>query len=227
MRAAKRLANVEKTLILPAWHKTHDQGSEGACVGFGVSMMLAMLNEHQGRCQGDLSPYIHYNPWHLWDEAKRIDEWPETQPGDDNGTSVRAACDVLRTRGHVVWLDEKTRDSKSKESPDYGISAVRWATTVDEMRAAINNDKACAIGVSWYSAFDKPQYYKSEFWIGRASFGTLRGGHCVCVYGASDVRQAFRIKNSWGSEYPEVWLPYKAMARLLKEDGESSLITDR
>jgi hypothetical protein len=35
------------------------------------------------------------------------------------------------------------------------------------------------------------------------------------------------VKNSWGRAYPLVWLPYAAMERLLKEDGEATLVTDR
>lgn len=40
-----------------------------------------------------------YNPIHIWNEAKKIDEWADTNPGDSNGTSVRAGYDVARTQG--------------------------------------------------------------------------------------------------------------------------------
>jgi hypothetical protein len=49
----------------------------------------------------------------------------------------------------------------------------------------------------------------------------------VCVYGASDRRQAFAVKNSWGRSYPLAWLPYEVMVELLREDGEATVITDR
>ena len=64
-----------------SWWDFYDQGREGACVGFGCSRMMSLLNRKR------------YDARWLWDWAKSTDEWPETNPGDDQGTSVRAACD--------------------------------------------------------------------------------------------------------------------------------------
>jgi hypothetical protein len=220
--------DVEKLLVLPKWHTLHDQGEEGACVGFGTSMMLSMLNEHQCRTQGQKEPYIRYNPWWLWDRAKEIDEFQETNPGDSNGTTVRAACEILRTIGHVLW--EKEEDNKSFLPPEttFGISAYRWATNVDEMRTAIDSNQPLVIGVNWYLNFDSPVYKDGEWWIGldANNLGRTRGGHSLCLYGASDKRQAFRGKNSWGPKYPEFWIPFTTTERLIREQGEVAIITD-
>ena len=35
------------------------------------------------------------------------------------------------------------------------------------------------------------------------------------------------MKNSWGLEYPQVWLPYDVMDRLIREDGEVAIVTDK
>lgn len=219
---------VEKTLILPPWHQQHNQGSEGACVGFGTTMMLTILNMIQSIAQGVRSPYIRYNPWWLWDRAKEIDAFANTNPGDNNGTTVRAGCEVLRSLGHANWKNEKDRKSFDPAMASTGISTYRWATKIDEVRTAIANSNPVSIGVNWYSNFDNPELFGGEYWIGKPKdLGKVRGGHCVCVYGASDQRQAVRIKNSWGSAYPEVWMPYSTLERLIKEGGEVALITDK
>lgn len=206
-RVVRAVANVENILPLPSWHEEHDQGTEGACVGYGWSMAKAILDKQR------------FNDAWLWNEAKKIDIWPDTNPGDNNGTSVRAAGDVLRDQGHVL---------KGKRSPErrWAIQENRWATTVDEMRTAIAGNVPVVIGVNWYSNFDNPQHKGTEHWIGEGSLGHIRGGHCVCIIGASDKRQAFLAKNSWGKNYPLVWIPYTTMQRLLNEDGEAALITD-
>lgn len=224
LRLASITPVVNKVLRLPSFHKDWDQGSEGACVGFGTSMMLSIINEGEARTAATL-PYTHrYDPWWLWNEAKKIDEWADTNPGDSNGTSVRAACDVLREQGHMRVI----RGANKPVSLQEGISENRWATTTDEIRTCIGRGVAVSIGVNWYSAFDNPEFYNNSWWIARAgSLGTVRGGHCVCVYGASDSRQAFRVKNSWGGSYPLVWMPYTVMGRLLNEYGEATLVTDR
>jgi hypothetical protein len=213
---------VEKVLKLPylAQGPKHDQGIEGACVGFGMSLMLAILNSYQS---GDLH---WYNQRWLWDRAKERDWWPDTNPGDSNGTSLDAAQNVLRTLGHV----RIKRGRMGQPDASQGIKENRWARSVDEMRAVIGVGVPVAIGVNWYAAFDDPvlrmEGLRQSWWLPEGYFGPIRGGHCVCVYGASDRRQAFRVANSWGKSYPLTWLPYSTMQQLIDEDGEVALVTD-
>jgi hypothetical protein len=101
-----------------AWYGFYDQGQEGACVGFGSSRMMSLLNRKR------------YDARWLWNQAKRIDEWPDTNPGDDNGTSVRAAMDILRTRGHVIAGKDAVLEAE-------GIAANRWASTVSQVMSAL------------------------------------------------------------------------------------------
>lgn len=105
-----------------SWQTFYNQGSEGACVGFGSSRMMSLLNRKE------------YDAKWLWNEAKKIDEWPDTNPGDDNGTSVRAAMDVLRAQGHVVY-------AKKEKAPNMneGIAVNRWATTTAQILSALQS----------------------------------------------------------------------------------------
>jgi hypothetical protein len=152
---------------IAAWWAFYDQGAEGACVGFGSSRMMSLLNRKR------------YDARWLWDRAKEIDEWPDTNPGDDNGTSVRAAMDVLRAKGHVPW------PHVDAPSAAEGIAANRWATTVEQVTGALRSPAAERMG-------------------------------------------AVRILNSWGKSYPHrVWLPFETLQRLLHEEGEASVVTDR
>lgn len=216
--------SVNRSLRLPYFHKEWNQGREGACVGFGTSMMMSIINEGQAR--SILSkPYTHrYDPHWLWNRAKEIDPWTDTNPGDNNGTSVSAACDVLRAQGHVKVVSGKAQPVNLNE----GILTNRWARTVDEVRTAISLGIPCSIGVDWYTNFDNPQIGSDgRYWIGKGNLGNVRGGHCVCVYGAWDKYQAVRIKNSWGSSYPLVWMPYTTLQKLIDSYGEVALVTDR
>ena len=149
-----------------SWWGFYDQGAEGACVGFGSSRMMSLLNRKR------------YDARWLWNEAKKVDEWPDTNPGDDNGTSVRAAMDVLRARGHAPW-------GKGSPVAAEGISANRWARSVDEVLEALKSP-------------------------------------------ASERMGAVRLLNSWGAGWPHrVWLPFETLQRLLDEEGEATVVTDR
>jgi hypothetical protein len=228
---------VNKTLVLPRWHWEHNQGQEGSCVGHGGSLERAIVNYNQRRLAGRKPYAVRYDPIWGWNEAKRGDEWPETNPGDDNGTSVRAFYDVMRIQGHrriktngiAIGSDGRplVLDNSEKPDPTEGVSTNRWATTVDEIRTALAAGLPVTIGVNWYRNFYSPVKRGSEYWIGLGDLGAILGGHCVVIYGASDLRQAVRIKNSWGRSYPLVWLPYTVMARLLREYGEAALVVDR
>jgi hypothetical protein len=162
----------------PGWREFYNQGHEGACVGFGWSRCMSLLNKPE------------YAARWLWDRAKEADQWPETQPGDDNGTTVRAAGDVLVDKGHVVWSDEDADDDATERAtyqPDasQGITAFRWAKSIDEVHGVLGNKRADELG-------------------------------------------AVPVLNSWGDDYPErVWMPDDVLDRLMQEDGEVAIPTDR
>lgn len=226
--------HVEVTLRLPSWVATHDQGSEGSCVGHGTAMERSITNTGQNMLARILKPEVRYDPIDIWNEAKAIDVDPGTNPGDDYGTTVRAGYDVMRQRGprrvSSMRLVNGVPTPKGEKAPSLkdGCEVNRWATSVDEIRACIARGQPVTIGVNWYSNFDTPAYHPEGYWIAKGgSLGRVRGGHCVCVYGASDKLQAVRIVNSWGSAYPQVWLPYNVMDRLLTEEGEATVVTDR
>jgi hypothetical protein len=156
-----------------AWYRLMDQGAEGACVGFGATRAMMLLNRRR------------YEARWLYKEAQRIDEWP----GENyEGTSVRAAMDVLRDVGHRRVY----RGHVSDPTPTEGIAANRWATTVDEALTVLNSPYYTRIGL-------------------------------------------VPILNSWGElrdngrkGYPHtVWMPLDTLQRLLNEDGECTLVTDR
>lgn len=209
--APQTVEHVERTLKLPRYRSLYDQGREGACVGFGSSWMMSILNRR------------FYDARWLWDRAKECDEWEFTNPGDNNGTSVRAAMDVLRKVGHCRVFRHKTHPPALVE----GILVNRWATTVDQIRTCIASGIPVAIGVNWYRNFDQPVQKGRSFWIGEYDLGFVRGGHAVCIYRASDRLQAVGIVNNWGTLYPLVLMPYETLQRLLDENGEATMVTDR
>lgn len=212
----RTVAKVEKTLTFPSrYTPIYDQGQEGACVGFGESIMMSILNRKL------------YDALWLYREAQIIDEYTDTPPA--GGTSLRAGFDILRDKGHRQLWGGQSKPPKLDE----GIVDVnRWLTTVDEVRTAISEGKPVCLGINWYTAFYDAARKKTEAWVvdKDAAWGSLAGGHCICVTGASDKRQAVQVTNSWGLTWGvrgKAWLSYDALRRLLGEAGEAAIITDR
>lgn len=203
-------SQAERILLPPDYRVHYDQGVEGACVGFAGSWMMSILNRRR------------YDPWWLYEMAQEVDEWPGT---DYEGTSIRAGFDVLRDAGHRRIYRGVIKPPDVTD----GIAENRWATTVDDVRAAISGGSPVVLGVNWYSTFSTPVMRSSRWWIGEnLDWGSVRGGHAVCAHGVSDRLQAICFVNSWGRDYPgRVWLSYETLARLMGEDGEVGLVTDR
>jgi hypothetical protein len=198
------------------WRTFYDQGREGACVGFSSSQMMTILNRRR------------YDAKWLWDRAKEIDEWSHTNPGDDNGTSVRASMDILRQRGHRYYF----RGELKPESIQEGIEINTWANTVDQLRTCIQSGIPVVMGTNWYSNFDTPELVDKEYWLGRGELGRVRGGHAYMFHKVSDRRQAFFTPNSWGNDWPEpgakgAWVPFDTIQRLINENGEATVVVDR
>lgn len=187
----------------------------GACVGFSLSWLMTTLNRKP------------YDAFWLYDQAQQIDEWPGQEPAFV-GTSVRAGCDVLLTHGHSKWA--WTQGDGRPPDRAHGIAAFRWARTVDEMRAVLAGGQGAVLGCNWLTNFDTPEQVNGEWWIGRGEWGRVRGGHAIFVRGGSDQRGAVLLTNSWGTGWGgngDAWLPYGALERLLRENGECVVVVDK
>jgi hypothetical protein len=205
------VASVEKTLHLPPLRTYYDQGYLGSCVGASASWQTSIYNN---------PPTRKYDWVWLYRRAQENDGDPTTNPPEDTGTYVWAAFWALNHLGHV----QVVRGKNTPVNIRAGIQSYYWCKTVDEIRTAISMGRPIVLGINWYEDFMEP--YKN--WIGiHQDWGEILGGHAICGYVASDKRDAIKLVNSWGTGYPLVWIPYKAVERLLSEDGECCVAIDR
>ena len=189
----------------------YDQANNG-CVGYSLSWAMTMLNTKRlGK------PNIYIADW-LYEKAQARDGFNHS--GDD-GTTLRAGFDVLRELGHLMPL--QTEPSKGE-----GVERNEWAYSVDEIRTCIDDKVPVALGIAWYSSFDYPVQRNGEWWID-AIGGRFEGGHAIVAISASDERQAVKLLNSWGKDYPPVWISYDNVRKLLSWEygGEASIPVDR
>jgi hypothetical protein len=206
------IKTVERNLIIPYALRTfYNQGGYNACVGFSTSWMMSIYN---------CIPQQKYDALWLYHQAQLLDGDPETSPENDVGTYVWAAMYALQKLGHKK-LKENNPDARD------GIMSYYWATKTDDVRTAIALGRPVVIGINWYNEFMTPQLIRGEYWIGKSQMSSSLGGHAICVCGASDKRQAFKLINSWGLTYPQVWLPYIVFDKLMGEYGEACIAVDR
>lgn len=126
---------------LKSWWRWYNQGAEGACVGFGWSRAMSLLNRRA------------YQAYWLYRAAQKL----EGDPAGTEGTTVRSGAEVLRAAGHVrrrplarLQMDDQALVGDAP-SPVDGIGAYRWALSIDELLGALGTPGADHVTIdnSW------------------------------------------------------------------------------
>ena len=184
-----------------------DQGSEGACVGFGWSGELAATPVTAKELPG--SPTI--------DNAYALDVYHRAQAEDRAmGNNWPEGASVLAGAKAVTKLNL--------------ITEYRWAFGIDDAIDAIVGHGPVVLGIPWYESMFSPDA-RGYLTVG----GSVAGGHCLVAYGympndpvtGSDT---IWLRNSWGPGWGANGTAYirtRDLSRLLSEDGEACIPTDR
>lgn len=135
------------------WWKFYDQGNEGACVGFGLSRAMSLMNVQS------------YDGMWLYHEAQLVDEYDETPP--EEGTSVDAGCKVLFSQGHKKVVIKNGEWTTQYPDLENGINAYRWAQSIDDIHTALKNPVADKLGAlpflnSWGLAYPHVTWIPDE-----------------------------------------------------------------
>lgn len=180
-----------------------DQGNEGACVAFGVTNELLFYPYPIPRLDGTFAVQQIYWP------AQRADPWPGgAYPGATpryDGTAVLFGIKAAAALGYY------------KE--------YRCGTSEPEMAAGVSWLGPAIIGVNWMTDMEDPD----RNGVIHAT-GEVAGGHCTLVTGINVERGYYRIRNSWGPRWGlggDALISRDDMARLLADDGECWIITQR
>jgi hypothetical protein len=226
-RLRSRIWDLDKPYVI-------DQGSEGACVGFGVTNEL--LCEPVPNRFGGVD-VAHKFAMNLYWDAQKIDPWPGgSYPGADpyyEGTSILAGVQVAQSLGY--------------------FAEYRWAFGIEDLVLGLANEGPALLGVTWHESMYWPDYDHFIRPSGRVVGGhaiVARGVHIeyeeVFAKGASlwrwlvrsepsfvDVdfdRSYVTLRNSWGPSYGDrgdCYITLRNLDRLLRDNGEAVFFVDR
>lgn len=178
-----------------------DQGSEGACVGFGFSQEAAAAPE---KVFGVTNSYAHN--WYC--KAQLRDPWPG------------GAC----TGNNEPYYEGTSTLAGAKVGVDLGnYTSYLWADNEEDIARTVGNYGPVVMGVNWYEGMMNTDA-KGFIWPA----GEVVGGHCVVVIGFNLEEGYYIIQNSWGPDWGmngRCYLHRENMARLLDEDGDVCVLT--
>jgi hypothetical protein len=172
-----------------------DQADTPQCVGYAWAHFL------EDGPLTQLGPGPILAPSVIYDEAKKVDEWPGEAY---DGTSVRAGAKALQARGF--------------------ISEYRWAFDLGTVVNALLTTGPVVMGTNWYAGMFAPD---ADGVIHLT--GDLAGGHAYELTGVSRALGRVRLKQSWGRAWGingHAWLTFEDLERLVHEDGEACLATE-
>lgn len=172
-----------------------DQGTSSACVGHSLAHYL-MDGPVKNRS-------ITLDPYYIYREAQKIDEWPYEEPVY-GGTSVRAGAAVLLREGF--------------------ISSYHWATELQTLIDTVLTIGPVVVGTTWYEAMFYPDH-KGIVRVG----GSAAGGHAWIINGVNTKKKLFRAKNSWGRAFGKkgrFYISFDDMGMLIEDYGEICLMQE-
>lgn len=197
-----------------------DQGSEGACTGYGLAAVVNYLLWVRALESGATRRFHAVSPHMLYDLAQFYDEWP----GEDyEGSSCRGAMKGWHKHGvcdGMLWrhsVRRKPAKAKTLYKPDE-----RWARdaatrpvgvyyrvnhrSVVDMQAAIVNMGAIYVSANVHGGWNleskgkkKPVTHDTLPVIQYGASTQLTGGHAFALVGYNE--QGFVVQNSWGTRW--------------------------
>lgn len=188
-------SSVDNTLSFPV---PGDQGSQKNCAAWAVGYSLKSGSEIVKRNWSRTSTAHCFSPSYVFNQLNG---------GTGNGISIAYTFNLVVSQG-VCSLnyfpynasDYTTQPTDVQKAAAAMYKAQSWngIIGISTIKSYIANNQGVVIGINVYPDFDD---ISSENEIYDTVYGTLRGGHAVCLIGYDDSRNAFKFINSWGTDW--------------------------
>ena len=193
------LINLKAKMGVPQDLNIRDQGSLGACTGFGLAAAIDM--QIKGRATAQSKKLKSVSARMLYEMAKRYDEWPGALY---EGSSCRGAikgwynmgvCDEslypYATSGGIDFSVDAAKDARKNTIGAY----YRLGKRISDYHAALNEVGAIYCSAIVHDGWNRPNKQNGKITLQK----TNTGGHAFAIVGYDDV--GFRVQNSWGANW--------------------------
>jgi C1A family cysteine protease len=193
-----------------------DQGSEGSCTAWGTT--YAARSIAKGGSTYTYSTNI-FSPEYVYNQIKITD--------CGSGSYVTRALDLLVAQGACTWnampysstngcstMPNTTQQQQAASNKITGYSRVTVDAT--SIKTQLANGKAVVVAGPVYGGFMN----LGNGQIQTTAKGRNYGGHCYCVVGYDDAKQAFKVQNSWGTSWATAgfgWIAYSIIPSVWSE----------
>lgn len=199
-----------------------DQGQLGSCVAWGTGYaMSTAVSVLSGNSHRPLTADSQASPADLYAKLLLME-----QQGCGQGTYVKHALDILVKEG-VASMALKPYAPNACTVPSnggpfmLGSYTIIDPTDIDGMRLAVLNQRIVAIGMQAYPDFEALRGVSATTVYSHPASDTTCGqGHCIAVTAYDDNLNAFKIMNSWRTDWGSqgsMWISYDTFRRIVSE----------
>lgn len=176
-----------------------DQGTEGACTGFGLAAMVNFLNRGK-EIDKPVSERM------LYEMAKRHDRWPGEAY---QGSSARGAMKGWHKNGvcpEEAWPYKPTLSVRDYLTADRANAALEFPLGAyyrvlkkrSDMHSALMETGAVFVSAAVHDGWNRPR----NGIISNSQKTLANAGHAFCVIGYTE--EGFLIQNSWGDKWGSI-----------------------
>ena len=214
---AKKKANLPaKTDLRSMFASVRNQGAMGSCTAFAATgLMEAMSKKKSTR----LSPLFFY-----YAERKDMEENGMARASrKDTGANMPLAAATAVKVGTTT--EKMVPYADGKEGLAYDATEAHFAAALDHkmkrkvniktvpgMKSSLAAKKPFIMAIILYNSFMTKEVAKSGEMPMPQRGEEILGGHAVVAVGYDDEKQAFLVRNSWGSDWGQgghFWMPYE------------------
>lgn len=197
-----------------------NQGRQGSCVAWSVGYGLKSYQEAVERKQKPTDANSTYSPSYIYNQIK-------LGTCTTGGSYVYQAMEMLKTEGTCKMIDfpynedvcdlVPNQNIKSKAS-NFRIADFRTVDTKNDMavKSQLSSNFPIVILMPIDTGFSNLRY--NEIYNGPN--GQNEGFHAMVVVGYDDSRSAYKLLNSWGTNWGTngyAWISYSAFRNLVTE----------
>ncbi len=197
------------------------QGGQGSCVGWAVAYALKSYHERIERGWPLTDERNLMSPAYVYNQIKL--------PG--GGAYFTDALNLLIDQGVSSWsqmpynpYDDRTQPSAAARAEAASYRIADWGTVqrtthavfVQEIKRHLAAADPVLIGVPVYPDFVSLSEFNPVY---DDADGVARGYHAIVIVGYDDARSAFKVINSWGTDWGiggYGWIDYEASRSLIR-----------
>jgi len=201
------------------------QGTMGSCTSWAISYYMKSMQEGiEDGVTTKLSPAYTYN---------------QISQGVCGGTALVETLEILKEQGVSSWASFPYSDTDCTTQPDDSVileagdnkisdyKGLSGENMVDEMKTLLTQQTPIIISTTLSDQFGRTDSFGEAAYREHIINYSETSCHAMLVVGYSDFANAFKVVNSWGTNWGNagfLWIDYKAFENVIDDTAAFRVI---